>query len=282
MRLQFAGIRRSSNYSPNHFTNDGLILLKTAQELMKLGANFKIYDETEIDTAKISEDFIFSMAQGKRALKKLIELEAEGKFIINSPRSSLSCYRANMAMQLINAGIKFPASKIVKTDSFGYHKIADVGKEMIWLKRGDVHAVHREDVSLVYSDEELNIVLKEFAHRGIEEAVLQEHICGDVIKFYSVRDTEFFYWYYLDKKNDYHFDLEQLKKLALHSANILGLLIYGGDAVVSEGGVITIIDINDWPSFAPIKNEASKYIAESIYTEAMRFCEPANKMEVKL
>ncbi|HSL89496.1 MAG TPA: hypothetical protein VK870_09350 [Ignavibacteriaceae bacterium] len=271
MKLQFAGIRRNSQYSPNQITNDGLILLKTAQELMKLGIDCKIYEESEITDKKINENIIFTMARGIDALNILSEMEDSGKLIINSPKSSINCYRVNMSTKLKAAGIPFPKSKIVNTSSNENYILSDVGKKQIWIKRGDVHAIHREDVSLVYGDEELNFILKEFAHRGITEAILQEHIEGDVIKFYVVRGMDFFRWYYLNGDNNYQFDIDHLKELSKKSAELLNLSIYGGDAIISENGSITIIDINDWPSFANFRDEASLFIAKRIYSESMEF-----------
>lgn len=279
MKLQFAGIRRHSNYSPNQTTNDGLIILKTAQELLKLGVDYKLYEESDVLSGKVTEDIIFTMTRGREALDKLVELEKDGKYIINSPLSSIRCYRVNMVTRLEKAKIPFPKSKIVSTNSNENYKISDVGERKIWIKRGDVHAVHREDVSLVYGDEELNFLLMEFAHRSIKDAVLQEHIYGDVIKFYAVRNTDFFRWYYVNGNNHYKFDQHRLRELSEKSAEVMNLFIYGGDAIVSEDGTITIIDINDWPSFANFRDEASRYIAKVIYNLAVEFLE--NKKRAK-
>jgi glutathione synthase/RimK-type ligase-like ATP-grasp enzyme len=49
--------------------------------------------------------------------------------------------------------------------------------------------------------------------------------------------------------------------LARQAASALGLEIYGGDAIVSEGGAMTIIDLNAWPSFALYREEAAERIA---------------------
>lgn len=271
MKLHIAGIRRGTQYSPNQITNDGLIMLKTAQELIKLGADYKIYEESELAENKINEDIIFTMARGSESLNILSRMEEKGKLIINSPQSSFNCYRVSMAAKLNKAGVPFPKSKVVATNTNENYKVTDVGNRKIWIKRGDVHAVHREDVSLVYGDEELNFILKEFAHRGIVEAILQEHIHGDVIKFYSVRGTEFFRWYYLNGNNNYKFEVNHLKELSEKSAELLNLQIYGGDAIVTENGRIIVIDINDWPSFAPFRDEASKFIADKIYSATMEF-----------
>jgi len=64
MRLKLAGIKRQSDYSPNHIENDLLIILKTSEELESLGTDIKIYNEESILDNHIDADFIFSMAQG--------------------------------------------------------------------------------------------------------------------------------------------------------------------------------------------------------------------------
>ena len=123
-------------------------------------------------------------------------------------------------------------------------------------------------MTLVYSEEEKNNIINEFANRKISEAILQEHIEGDLIKFYALRDIDFFYWLRINGKQPVKFDIDELKRLAHWCAEILGLFVFGGDAIISEHGNITIIDINDWPSFAPIRNEASKQIAKLIFNKA--------------
>ena len=37
--------------------------------------------------------------------------------------------------------------------------------------------------------------------------------------------------------------------------------IIGGDAIIAPDGSVFIIDINDWPSFAPVREQASRCIA---------------------
>ncbi len=268
MSLKLAGIKRQSEYSPNHIKNDLLILLKTAEELKSMGAEIKILNEEAILNNHIEADFIFSMAQGSAAQEKLLQIENEGIRIINSPKGVINCYRINMVKKLQENNIPFPKSIIVKTNEFCETGLKDFGSKKIWLKRGDVHAVHREDVTLVYSEAEKNNVINEFANRKINEAVLQEHIDGDLIKFYALRDSDFFYWYLINGAQSTKFNLNELKELAFLSAEILGLYVFGGDAIISNDGKITIIDINDWPSFAPVRDKASKNIAKLIFNKA--------------
>jgi Glutathione synthase/Ribosomal protein S6 modification enzyme (glutaminyl transferase) len=263
--LQIAGVRREQLYSPNHVGNDAMIFMKTVEHLTELGAEVKIYEEQDLEQVEIREPFIFSMAQGVKGTKILLELEKQGKFVINSPQGSINSYRTNMVRILPEKGIPFPKSLIVSIQEKDKIKFEDFNARKIWIKRGDVHAVHREDVTLVYSEDERKSIFREFEKRGITEVVLQEHLDGDVIKFYAIVGSPLFHWYYLNGVNHTPFDKEKLVELAEGSAVALGLDVYGGDAVVSQDGSISIIDINDWPSFAPIRDEASEQIAKLIF-----------------
>lgn len=263
--LQIAGVRREQLYSPNHVGNDAMIFMKTVEHLTELGADVKIYEEQDLGKIEIKEPFIFSMAQGVEGTEILLQLEKQGKFIINSPQGSINSYRSNMVKILPEKGIPFPKSLIVSIDEKDKIKFEDFNARKIWIKRGDVHAVHREDVTLVYSEDERKNIFREFEKRGITEVVLQEHLDGDVIKFYAIVGSPLFHWYYLNGVNHTPFDKDKLVELAQNSAMALGLDVYGGDAVVAQDGSISIIDINDWPSFAPVRDEASEQIAKLIF-----------------
>jgi glutathione synthase/RimK-type ligase-like ATP-grasp enzyme len=268
MKLHFGGISRKTEFSPNHVVNDLLIINQTADALRALGAEVTMYDEGLITPDAVKEKLIFSMAQGPTGSKTLLKIEERGASIINSPKSVMNCYRINMVKLLPKAGIPFPKSVIVATDSDTNAKQAGFTSEKVWIKRGDVHAVHKEDVTLVNTnDEELNI-LKEFHQRDINEAILQEHLDGDTVKFYAARETDLFHWYYLNGIYHTKFDENKLRELASASAEALNLFVYGGDAIIGRDASITIIDINDWPSFAPVREQASKKIAQLIYRKA--------------
>jgi len=273
MNLKMAGISRQAEYSPNHVENDSLILRATAEVLKEFDVDVVFYGEGEVLNSNFKEDLIFSMAQGPDAIERLIEIEKKGAFIINSPKAVKNCYRINMVRLLPDNGIPFPKSIQVEINSDLDINLNGFDPHKFWIKRGDVHAVHREDVTLVYSKEENKSVMKEFYRRGIKTVILQEHLEGDVIKFYAVRDSGFFNWYYLNGRFHTKFDLNKLIELASSSADILGLDVYGGDAIVAPDGSISIIDMNDWPSFAPVRDEAKKHIANLIYKMAVKYVE---------
>ncbi len=280
MKLDFAGIKRKEIYSPNHITNDSLLLARTAEQLELLGHNVKIYEEVFVETNEIQEKFIFSMAQGKAGITSLLRNEERGDFIINKPSAALNSYRTEMIKILTELNnLPFPKSVEVKINGNTDGIFEQFGQSKVWLKRGDVHAEHKEDVTLVYSKEEMVTLFKEFKNRGIERVIVQQHLSGDTIKFYGILGTEFFHWYYLNGNNHIPFDLNELKLLAFWSAEVLDLDIFGGDVIISPDGSISIIDINDWPSFAPVRDIAAKNIAQLIHNKALKYVQHNKQKE---
>lgn len=66
------------------------------------------------------------------------------------------------------------------------------------------------------------------------------------------------------KQAEIPFDAEQLEATCNKAAEVLDVKIYGGDCIIAPDGSFSIIDFNDWPSFAPCRNEAAPYIARHI------------------
>ncbi|HVP07613.1 MAG TPA: hypothetical protein VMS71_07215 [Candidatus Acidoferrum sp.] len=273
MSLKFTGVRRKTEFSPNHVENDLLIINRTAENLESMGAKVTMVDEAALSPDTVTENLIFSMAQGPIGTKALHAIvTARECFVINSPSSVCQCYRTNMVSRLPAAGVPFPRSIVIETGDRTTAAAASRMGGKLWVKRGDVHAVHREDVVQVADSSEAMMIVREFAKRGIEQAILQEHLDGDTVKFYAVRESSFFHWYYLNGVYHTPFDQTALIDLAAQSAEALGLWIFGGDAIIRKDGSIAIIDINDWPSFAPVRDEASRQIAQLIYRKAQEYC----------
>ena len=68
----------------------------------------------------------------------------------------------------------------------------------------------------------------------------------------------------------YAFDSRTLAATASTAARALGLEVYGGDAIVSAGGAIAIIDVNAWPSFALFRRVAAEKIAALLSARVRR------------
>jgi hypothetical protein len=282
--ISLAGVRRNIEFSPNHRGNDNAIYMLVAERLETLGCRIVHYTESEImERDAIEEEVIFTMARSKAVVHKMQQWERKGKLIVNSATGIELCYRTNMTRHLIANNIPYPDSIIVSTAHPSAETFAALGTSNIWIKRGDFHAIHKEDVTFVKSVEEGIEMLREYGMRGIEEAVLSKHLHGDLIKFYGVAESEFFYWFYPNEMHHskfnnevlngttqrYAFNEHLLKLISRDAAAALSIDVFGGDAVISPNGDIHIIDLNDWPSFAPCREQAAEHIAARIYQKIL-------------
>lgn len=269
---------RAGAYSPNHIGNDAAIFNATADQLRKRGCVVNIYSEEQFNSGKVTEKIILNMCREQASIKRLQEEEDRGSIVINSGYGIENCTRERMTRILLGNNIPYPDSIIVDTDEAVVAKLSQANINNCWIKRGDFHAMHKEDVSYVRHAEEAQEVLQEYFYRGIKRAVINRHLVGDLIKFYGIRNSPFFYWFYPfdeghskygleainGKSKGIDFDIEHLKKICHDASEALGVEIYGGDCIVSPDGTIRIIDFNDWPSFAPCRNEAAPFIAKAV------------------
>jgi len=274
-----AGIRRGSQFSPNHVGNDAAIFSLTAEQLRKKGYKINEYTESDLITKDIQEDCLFNMVRDWSSIRKLQHLEDSGRIVINSGYGIENCSSEKMMHLFKGANISYPRSIILQTNENPVPALEEAGFNNCWIKRGDFHAIHREDVTYVRHTEEAQDILKEYAMRGIKTVVINEHLVGDLLKFYGVAGTDFFYWFYptdlnhskfgLEKINgtshDNHFNKKYLYQLCDKAAKVLNVQIYGGDCIIDENGAMCLIDFNDWPSFAPCREQAAPYIAECIH-----------------
>ncbi|MDR2118095.1 MAG: hypothetical protein LBP25_00965 [Tannerellaceae bacterium] len=289
-----AGIRRGSLFSPNHVGNDAAIFGLTAAELRRLGCTVNEYPESVLADQGIEEDFIFNMVRDSPSVRRLQQYEDEGRIVINPAGGIRNCTREKMTRLLLAHDIPHPRSLIVRTNADPLPALREAGFHDCWIKRGDFHAIHREDVTYVRSREEAQSILEEYAIRGIGNAVINEHLTGDLVKFYGVRGTGFFHWFYPSAAHHSKFGLEQingearripfdpahLRTLCSRAAEILNIQIYGGDCIVSGEGIIRIIDFNDWPSFAPCRREAARHIAQRIYSLIHELCKTEQQIHL--
>lgn len=280
-KIKIAGVKRQVKYSPNHIGNDGMIFDLTVAALRELGYEVREYTEWEFVLTDVDEPVIFNMARDKATVARLQALEEKGAIVINSGYGIENCTRGRMTEMLLENDIPHPKSIIVNTNEDATQKLKEMNVSAFWVKRGDFHAIHREDVTFARSAEEAADIIKEFALREIPLAVINEHLEGDLVKFYGVANTSFFYKFYpfdlshskfgLEKINgtaqQVFFSREALKEVCDKAGNILNVQVYGGDCVVAKDGSFKIIDFNDWPSFAPCREKAAPKIAECIDKE---------------
>lgn len=278
---KIAAILRAGAYSPNHIGNDAAILNLTCEQLRKRGCEVKTYSEEQLIAGAVKEPIVIHMCRDQRSFPILQAMEDSGRLVINSGYAVENCTRERLTRILLGSGIPYPESLIVNTNQTVTEQMERIGIERAWIKRGDTYAMHKEDVTYVRHPEEAQEVLQEYFLRGIKRAVINRHLDGDQVKFYGVRGADYFYcFYHFEKKfsskgddkaaksePDPRFDLAAFRDACERAADILDIRIYGGDAIITPDGSFSIIDLNDWPSFAPCRVEASAVIARAILSE---------------
>ncbi len=275
--MKIVGIYREPECSPGrHRSNDALLLDQVAHELTARGATVDLLVVEDALGRRPAADLVLSMCQSPSALERLVRWEAEGARIVNSPRAALNTYRDRLPAILAGAGVRYPSTRLVST---AHGVDAALSTSVLWLKRGDLHASVPADVQKVASTAALQQGLADFRDRGITRAALQEHRDGEEIKFYGLADGSFFHWFYTSEARSDRsdrlkpvptgttrnaVDTKALQRIGTQAAAAAGLDIFGGDLIVEPSGELSLIDLNDWPSFAPCRDAASAAMADYI------------------
>jgi hypothetical protein len=271
------GVYRELAHSPGRETDDAEILRATARELETLGltVSLKSPDELpELDDFDAVPPYLFVMCERIPIVEKLAAWERRGARIVNPPAGIRNTDRESTIALFERDRVPYPKSVLVETAAG-----AGAFPGPCWIKRGDVHATQAEDVSFAGDAAALAAGLSRLSARGIARAVVQDHVPGDLIKFYGVaglngdenRPSWFQWFYHRDQKLSNHaFDPDALAAATAQAASALGLAVYGGDAIVAEGGKISVIDLNAWPSFALFRPVAAIHIAALLATRFTR------------
>ena len=267
--MRYLGVSRAEKFSPNRVGGDAAVFRAVASGLERHGHEVVCISEQELTAIPDGIDGIFQMARSREALAVL---EKAAVPVTNSVQAVINCGRARQTAILKDSGL-IPESLICKT----------VGVPLewntfpCWIKRADSHAVDRDDVQFVQDAGECNAAMLGFSERGMKECVLQAHVRGWLVKFYGVRgaglvdsyaatanEGKFGLERYNDQPDQASVDMDALTEAAERASELLGVDVYGGDAVVGEDGKISVIDFNDWPSFRSCTVGAASGIVQLI------------------
>jgi len=259
-------VYRELAHSPGRETDDAEILRATGRHLEAKG--FTVAYKTPEEVAAVTDGFppfLFVMCERLPVLDHLERWTRRGAVQVNSPAGIRNTYRDLTIGLFEKGGVSFPESRIVPTRP-GAAALRDLSGPH-WVKRADVHATQEGDVAFAPEPRDLPPLLARLASRGIDRAVVQEHVPGDLVKFYGVgmdgdERTWFQWFYHRDQELRNHpFAETELRATAAHAARCLGLEVFGGDAIVRADGRLFVIDLNAWPSFALYRAAASERIA---------------------
>ncbi len=228
--MRLIAISREKRFSKSDA--DAAILNAVINCIEQQGHEVVLMSEKEFQESGEEGDLVFGMYRDEKTLKKLDDLQQHGITAIPSSQAIRHAKRNSHVDMLMNEGIPMPL-----TGNVGFP---------CWLKKSNGWTERPDDVIFCEHGFPANLNLNGY--------MIQKHIEGDLVKFYGVLGTDFFY----------PLDNERLRQLATQAAEVLSLPIFGGDAIVTSDGSIYIIDFNDWPSFSPCREEAAKAIAQRI------------------
>lgn len=218
-----------------------------------------------------SFDAIFSMA---RSLKLLMQLQQSGVRCYNAPRAVMhtSQSREDTLTLLQSAGLPIPPFWAYEAEEDEMFLCEPHLQALLpaWIKAMHPQGVHEGDVQCCYSPLEADTRLMQLQAEGYSDIIAMQHVEGTLLKCYAVLsrahtllnlDTK-------DYKDVLLNDLpaewaglrDTLSQMALRISETLGLEIFGFDVIIDADQQAWIIDVNDWPSFSSVRDEAARRI----------------------
>ena len=259
------GVYREAAHSPGRIDDDAAILERVGAALAERGFGVELVEADALSETPSAN--VFVMCERGAILDRLAAMEKSGSIVVNSPAAIRNTYRHRMIELFAQRQVPAPLSRIVATEAMKPRPA-----DCMWVKRYDFHATEPEDVMYVASESGWREALRGLAARGIPFVVAQEHVAGDLVKFYGVRggaaapESNWFEWFYHRDKGmlGHSFEATRLHRAALDAAAALGLEIFGGDAIIRPSGEPMIIDLNAWPSYALYRDHAAQAIADHL------------------
>ena len=210
------GVLREPAHSPGRVDDDAAIMERVADAMRERGFSVELIAADAVMEAPPAN--LFVMCERGTVLDRLAAMENAGSIVVNSPAAIRNTYRHRMVKLFAQHRVAAPMSWIVAADA-NMARPADCA----WIKRYDFHATQRDDVMYAASETGWREALRRFADRGIPFVVAQEHVAGDLVKFYGVRnravtrDANWFQWFYHRDKGmlGHAFDPARLSEAAL-------------------------------------------------------------------
>ena len=269
-------ISRHSKYSPNSEARDEALFRSLVMAFALQGISIATFDEAVFEHRPPQLEkstLILSMARSETALNILAETEECGVPVLNSPRALQKAQRTDFQLWFAESG---HTAKHWRTSELT-SDLKAILPFPLWWKRNNTATTSANDVQFIENRTQLDVLLQQHPQ---EDALVMEHIDGQLIKFYGVEGTNFFYAEphspkgfskFGNEQHNHHKDLAVSSPMwkqtlrAIHTAATQvaqqsGFSIYGGDAILREDGTFVFIDFNDFPSFSACLPEASEAI----------------------
>ena len=286
-------IFRAACFSPGMVERDEAILRAVASRLQSAEYTVSFIHEEELTTETPMPDITLHMVRSPHALSILTQWEDAGCHVLNPAEGVRNVEREALARLSAELRIPTPKTWIVDTANPSTSTVitTEGQHEAItfpcWVKRAGSCAQQPNDVCFASDINAYEQSITRFHARGIDKAVVMEHLDGACIKFYVIQDTVFFHFLPIgelgydkfdashptnEKREEEHNKGEKAYQLptaklcqSLDKAkDLFKLKIYGGDAIIGPDGIARLIDLNDWPSFSACREKAADAIAQLV------------------
>lgn len=268
LKGRLLGICRARRFSPRSVERDGMILREVMAELHARGYETATVSEESLAGGKglPEAELYISMARSGEILSRL-----RGRNVLNAPEGTAVCNdRREVARRAAELDIRVP--EMMESPS------EDDIRKGLWVKRALGTTTVSGDTVYCASLEDYSAAVAGLHSRGISDIVVERHETGDLLKFYGVGGTAFFRCFYpaetghakfgLEAVNGecshFQFDVSAFERQMRRMAEHIGIRVFGGDAIIRADGTYVLIDFNDWPSFAPCRQEAGKAISQIV------------------
>ncbi len=279
-------VYRAPEHSPNNVSRDAAILDAVGERLRRASCHVDTCVESGVWQADLeSYDVIFHMA---RRLSSILRLEQLGHPVIfNAPQGvrHVAQSRELMLMLLESAGVRIPQWWAYEPETDEMFVCEPQLQQLLpgWVKAMRPDGAQPDDVSFVSTPLEADSRILELSAQLVPDIIVTKHLEGDLIKCYCVcgsdGEVSMIHWFYPQDASyskfgnaEQHnsplcripFDAVRLRHLAVQIASALDLQIFGFDAIVESADDITVIDVNDWPTFGVCREEAADAIVQLI------------------
>lgn len=287
-RPKVLAISRDAVYSPNNEAKDAAIFSATLENLQNHGWLVDACSEDEwndMDVRSVGESYS-AIVQMSRKMSSLMRLERAQLPIFNAPRAVRTVAKSReMTLSLLQqVGIPVPRWWAYDPEEDEMFMCEPALQQLLpgWVKAMREEGARLDDVHFVSTPLEADSCILQLAAEQVPDIVVTQHIDGELIKCYVVMTDEAIYslhWFRPQESGYSKFgeaeqhnrqlanvavDEAKIQALARQVGRTLGLQIFGFDAILQQDGSLTIVDVNDWPSFSVCRDEAAEAIAEMI------------------
>jgi len=231
-----------------------MILRAVEKRLKTFGHKTVLIDEDKLGPklVEFQPDLVFSMARSLKAITSL-KLIAPHTPVINAPDTVTGCLdRIHLYKKLEEAGVRIPKTRLIPLKG-----IFDLEFPYV-LKHPTAHGKKDKTFVVDFPCKRRGAV-NSLAGQGLKEVLAQEFVEGESLKFYGVGSEIFL----IGKKTSplTPVQAEIIAKQAREACcKVAQLQVYGGDFIYTPSGPV-FTDVNDWPSFSPIRKGAAERIA---------------------